>query len=64
MNMQKKRGAPVRMEGGRRIELYLDEQTIAVIRKAGGGNASEGVRLLATKHRTNDVLLNSTDDTN
>lgn len=39
-----KRGAPVRLPGGRRVNLTLDERSIEIADRIGGGNISAGVR--------------------
>lgn len=40
-----KRGAPAKMRGGRRVNLYLDVQSLAIAQAFGAGNVSEGVRV-------------------
>ncbi len=37
-------GRPVEMEGGRRVQVYLDAKSIAVASRLGDGNVSEGIR--------------------
>ena len=38
-------GRPKRMEGGRRINIYLDSVSLEAADRLGGGNISEGIRL-------------------
>lgn len=38
-------GRPKRMEGGRRINIYLDSVSLEAADMLGGGNISEGIRL-------------------
>lgn len=38
-------GRPRLMEGGRRINIYLDSVSLETADKLGGGNVSEGIRL-------------------
>jgi hypothetical protein len=33
------------MEGGRRLNIYLDSASLETAAKLGGGNVSEGIRL-------------------
>ncbi|WP_146056832.1 hypothetical protein [Chromobacterium alticapitis] len=37
-------GAPLKLEGGARRNVYLDEASIAIASRLGGGNISEGIR--------------------
>lgn len=38
-------GRPALMEGGKRVQVYLDEASLAVAKRCGKGNVSEGIRL-------------------
>lgn len=38
------RGRPAAMKGGRRVNVYLDAETLARARALGNGNLSEGIR--------------------
>lgn len=40
-------GRPAEMLDGRRVELYLDEKTIEILRELGEGNLSAGARKAA-----------------
>jgi post-segregation antitoxin (ccd killing protein) len=40
-----KRGAPVRLNDGKRLNVYLDAESIERARKLGDGNVSEGIRV-------------------
>jgi hypothetical protein len=37
-------GRPSQMEGGKRVNVYLDAETLAAAAKLGEGNVSEGIR--------------------
>lgn len=37
-------GRPATLTGGRRVNVYLDDETIAAATRIGSGNLSEGVR--------------------
>ncbi|WP_297500534.1 hypothetical protein [Ferrovum sp.] len=37
-------GRPSKMEGGKRVQVYLDTESIAVASRLGEGNISEGIR--------------------
>ncbi len=37
-------GRPSKMEGGKRVNVYLDADSLATAAKAGNGNVSEGIR--------------------
>lgn len=37
-------GRPSEMEGGKRVNVYLDADSLAVAAKLGNGNVSEGIR--------------------
>ena len=39
-----KTGRPAEMTGGKRVQLYLDADSLAIAAQIGGGNVSEGVR--------------------
>ena len=41
-------GRPVKIAGARRVNAWLDEDTIDRLKLAGEGNLSEGIRKLAT----------------
>ena len=38
-------GRPAEMEGGKRINVYLDAKSLSRARRLGNGNVSEGIRL-------------------
>ena len=38
-------GRPTLLEGGKRINVYLDAESLDTAQKIGGGNASEGIRI-------------------
>ena len=42
-------GRPSEMEGGKRVQVYLDADSLALAAKLGNGNVSEGIRK-ALKH--------------
>lgn len=45
-----KRGRPAEIEGGKRVNVYLDAASLASAAELGGGNVSEGIRIaLAVK---------------
>lgn len=37
-------GRPNEMEGGKRVQVYLDAESLAIANKLGSGNVSEGIR--------------------
>lgn len=37
-------GRPAELEGGRKVNTYLDAESIAIATKLGNGNVSEGIR--------------------
>lgn len=37
-------GRPSEMEGGKRVNVYLDAESLAIASKLGNGNVSEGIR--------------------
>lgn len=37
-------GAPAKLDGGRRVNVYLDASSIAAAERIGEGNVSEGIR--------------------
>lgn len=37
-------GRPAEMEGGRRVNVYLDVESLAIASKLGNGNVSDGIR--------------------
>jgi hypothetical protein len=37
-------GRPVEMEGGRRVNVYLDAESLSIAAKLGNGNVSDGIR--------------------
>lgn len=37
-------GRPSEMDGGKRINVYLDAQSVELASRLGGGNISEGIR--------------------
>jgi hypothetical protein len=39
-----KRGAPVRIEEGKRVNVYLDQPSLSKAEKIGKGNVSAGIR--------------------
>jgi hypothetical protein len=46
-------GRPAEMSGGRRVQVYLDDETLAIAERLGGGNVSAGIRAaLATCRAT------------
>jgi len=42
-------GRPAELEGGKRVQAYLDAESLAIAAKLGNGNVSEGIRK-ALKH--------------
>lgn len=42
---------PPEMEGGRRMNVYLDAATIETAKRLGGGNISEGLRIAVTNYK-------------
>lgn len=38
-------GRPVELDGGKRVQVYLDSKSLAIASKLGNGNTSEGIRL-------------------
>lgn len=38
-------GRPKKMKGGKRVNVYLDAETLKKAEKLGGGNVSEGIRI-------------------
>ena len=42
-------GRPAELEGGKRVQVYLDAESLAIAAKLGNGNVSEGIRK-ALKH--------------
>jgi hypothetical protein len=37
-------GRPTEVEGGRRMNLYLDRESVQTAKEIGNGNMSEGIR--------------------
>ncbi len=37
-------GRPIKMEGGKRVNVYLDTESLAIAVRLGDGNVSEGIR--------------------
>ncbi len=37
-------GRPAEMQGGRRVNTYLDAESIAIATRLGNGNVSDGIR--------------------
>lgn len=37
-------GRPSEMEGGKRVNVYLDAESLAIAAKLGNGNVSDGIR--------------------
>ena len=37
-------GAPKKMTDGKRVNIYLDAESIDLAKKLGGGNVSKGIR--------------------
>lgn len=37
-------GRPAEMEGGKRVQVYLDAKSLEIAARLGGGNVSEGIR--------------------
>lgn len=37
-------GRPAEMEGGKRVNVYLDAESLAIAARMGNGNVSEGIR--------------------
>jgi hypothetical protein len=37
-------GRPAEMIGGKRVNIYLDSESIAIAKRLGNGNASDGIR--------------------
>lgn len=50
-------GRPAELEGGRKVNTYLDAESIAIATRIGNGNVSEGIRK-ALKH-ADDLLTES-----
>lgn len=44
-------GRPAEMEGGKRVNVYLDANSLEVAAKLGNGNVSEGIRIALSKAR-------------
>lgn len=42
-------GRPAEMDGGKRVNVYLDAASLARAAELGGGNVSEGIRLALAK---------------
>lgn len=42
-------GAPATLDGGKRVNVYLDAASLAKAAELGGGNVSEGIRLALDK---------------
>lgn len=42
-------GAPRQMDGGKRVNVYLDSDSLARAAELGGGNVSEGIRIALSK---------------
>lgn len=38
-------GRPAEMSGGRRVNVYLDAESVSIAAKLGDGNVSEGIRI-------------------
>lgn len=38
-------GAPTKLDGGKRVNVYLDAETLAEAERIGNGNVSEGIRI-------------------
>ena len=47
---KKPKGFQKQMEEGRRINLYLDQETIALAKVIGSGNVSAGIRKAVMTH--------------
>ena len=41
---QRPGGRPALMQGGRRVQVYLDADAVAAAARLGGGNVSRGIR--------------------
>ena len=37
-------GRPAELEGGKRVQVYLDAESLAIAAKLGNGNVSDGIR--------------------
>jgi hypothetical protein len=48
-------GRPRLMEGGRRLNIYLDSASLETAARLGGGNVSEGIRLALAALRPENV---------
>lgn len=48
-DVPKKRGAPAKMEDGKRTNIYLSAESRAIAERVGGGNVSEGIRIALSK---------------
>jgi len=46
-----KKGPPFRLEGGKRVNVYLDAPTLAKAEIIGGGKVSIGLRVAVAKYR-------------
>lgn len=42
-------GRPAELDGGKRVQVYLDAESLTIAAKLGGGNVSEGIRLSLAK---------------
>lgn len=42
-------GRPVEIDGGKRVNVYLDAESAAIAAKLGNGNVSDGIRKALTK---------------
>lgn len=48
-------GRPIEVQNGRRVNVYLDEKSIAIAEKIGDGNVSEGIRKSLQKTGDQDL---------
>ena len=44
-------GRPSEMEGGKRVNVYLDAESLAIAAKLGNGNVSDGIRKALKRRR-------------
>ena len=43
-------GRPFEMEGGKRVNVYLDKESLDIANRIGNGNVSDGIRKALKKH--------------
>ena len=48
-------GRPAEMEGGKRVQVYLDAESLSIAADLGNGNVSEGIRKALKVARQSDI---------